>query len=140
MLLCPGLVIVSPLEAALLARITLGGTNDNLAVYLTDTLPRNIAVAQHLRVSASISLRNDGWNVLNVLGVNAVVMNVTVDGISFLQFISQAIAPGASIEVSVVVDYPGVAGEYILEYALQFQDAKIGHFQSPSYLTMVAVN
>ena len=110
MLLCPGLVIVSPLEAALLARITLGGTNDNLAVYLTDTLPRNIAVAQHLRVSASISLRNDGWNVLNVLGVNAVVMNVTVDGISFLQFISQAIAPGASIEVSVVVDYPCAAG------------------------------
>lgn len=72
---CPIMQIVDPHVAAYLARLHLGGNNDNIATYLADTIPPVVAAGSN--ISALFTVRNDGWNVLSA---TTVALNITIVG------------------------------------------------------------
>lgn len=53
------IAVVDPLTFAYLARVQLGGNNNNRLTYLSDTLPRNISSSQPLS-NVNFTIRNDG--------------------------------------------------------------------------------
>lgn len=55
-------VAVGPLALSVLARVVLGGSNDDRVTYVSDTLPSTAGAGAVLAWSATV--RNDGWNVL----------------------------------------------------------------------------
>jgi hypothetical protein len=72
-------VAVTPLELALLMRVQLGGSNDNMVAYVGDTLPA--AAPSGARVAFNATVRNDGWNVLPAGAVGLVAAAVGVQAL-----------------------------------------------------------
>ena len=57
-----GCIAVDPFTLGYLARVALGGTNNNRVSYVWDDLPRTARAGSSLFFTATV--RNDGWNVL----------------------------------------------------------------------------
>lgn len=96
--MCPTLTFVDPHIAGYLARLQLGGNNDNIATYLDDTVPASATAGAS--VSATFTIRNDGWN--NLMP-EAVSLNVTLvksgqaAGFSSLIALPQTIEAGSTV-------------------------------------------
>ncbi len=131
--LCPGLSFVSPLEAAFLVRILEGGDNDYIATYINDTLPR--VASSGSGFSASIAIRNDGWNTLSR---KSVFLNVTIASHTQTVLLPSDINSGQTIIVTGNFRYPVFKGTFELQYALHA--IALEAFKSPSYKTSFVVN
>ncbi len=55
--------IVDPYTLGYLARVYLGGNNNDRVTYLSDTIPRTGNA--NFKYSCSIAVRNEGWNTLD---------------------------------------------------------------------------
>lgn len=108
------MTIVSPHEAAYLARLVAGADNSNIVTYLADSLPR-ASLPAHVTVATNFTLRNDGWNTLNATNCT---LQVTVGATATTCQLAQDILPAQTVVVPCHVTMPAVSGPTSLNYGL----------------------
>lgn len=85
-------IAVDPLTLGYLARIALGGSNDNRVAYIWDDLPAAARPGEAL--TFKVTVRNDGWNALSA---GEIALAASVDRVEFVrQHLTSGPAIGAS--------------------------------------------
>jgi len=102
---------MDPIDFGYLARIYLGGNNNNRVTYINDTIPR--IMTSNTQYSAQVTIRNEGWNTLNASSTQLLVY---FDGY-YEQLIPTDILPGAVVNINIQI-IAGNPGNYSLTYEL----------------------
>lgn len=113
---------VDPITLGYLARLHLGGNNDDRVTYVSDTFPTRMQ-AGATGIPVTVHVRNNGWNTLSTSAVAPNTTRVMVQWVmgpaSGVAFADVDMAPGATAAFVGTVSAPPTAGTYLLAYQLR---------------------
>ena len=142
----PSLRPVDPLTLSYLARIYLGGNNDDRVSYVADTIPRILGKGQVLQ-AITFTIQNNGWNTLKLASQEPNETRVMLIGafanVNFVAWGDADVAPGQDGEMTAhnltINAFPGL---YDFKYGLRRGETSAGAFSlrgNPDYAIKVKV-
>jgi len=115
-----------------LARIYLGGNNNNRVTYINDTIPR--IMTPNTQYTAQVTVRNEGWNTLNTSSTQLLVY---FDGYYEIN-ISTDIPSGAVADINFQVQAINT-GNYSLIYELAVNRVPFSQYGNLPWKSLIEV-
>eukprot|EP00698_Gefionella_okellyi_P002525 TRINITY_DN1236_c0_g1_i2.p1 TRINITY_DN1236_c0_g1~~TRINITY_DN1236_c0_g1_i2.p1 ORF type:complete len:552 (-),score=130.44 TRINITY_DN1236_c0_g1_i2:87-1742(-) len=112
------IIFVDPLAALYLARVALGGNNNDIVSYIDDTFPA-LPVKPNAQLAVHVLLRNEGWNVMFAHELQLVVQ---IGSREMQVPLTADIGSSLVGSVGFTVNAPADAGVYQVEYFVQRRD------------------
>jgi len=139
----PNLQVVDPLTLGYLARIALGGNNNDRVTYIDDSIPSTMTVKGVYNVSFTV--RNEGWNILNTTTTDVndrVVMTWVIADAAGEIYCNVLLNPGSSCIFQGSIFGPSTGGQNLLAYQLRRGPELINDFDNkgnPAWFKVINV-